>query len=288
MAHYVHVPVKIPASVMGDLKKFGALFDVTGEVAQFGQSMLEQLWQKREGTPFHSDLEATTYVLYGKGFKTFHAARILQLTGCGADVLALSGSLFENLVDLMYIRQAPTRATRYLHYELIEKYDQMGKVLKRKRLPRGMRKNYRLRQAKLKPQVQRLRQRFPEQSCWVKLRRKGDKVNRRMNLRDRAEAVKLGVEYDTQYHILCSYKHTRSAAASGFMLMQGQSVDVIVGPSIKGVYNAAVHSTKYFLGLCGVFQDVCRLGKEAAVKALVKKLDETGHRVLVTHPNLCD
>jgi len=287
MPEYVHAPVEIPASVMDDLTKLGELFDVTREVAQFGQSMIERLGGEREGTGFGSDLETAAYVIFGKGFKTFHSARILCLHGCGADALALCGSLFENLVDLLYIRQDPSRARNYLAFEQVDKYYQAKKVLSRLDLADEKRRAYEGYLRELTPQVEESLGMFPIQSCWWKAAGKGSKAAK-VTLRDRAEGVGFGAEYDTLYYIFCGYKHTVPGAASGFIFQHAAGVDVIVGPNVKGVHGAALHSAMYFLDLCGVFQDVYRLDVEAEVKALIQKLLQAGDRVLRAHPDLCE
>ncbi|MBK5295470.1 MAG: hypothetical protein JJE04_27805 [Acidobacteriia bacterium] len=291
MPEYHNIPVGVPEEVVQNLRKFHELFDVADDVANLGQRILDQLRHERDGTGFHSDLETASYVLFGKGFKTFLASQILCRSGCGADALGLCGSLFENWVDLMYIRQAPVRrAQRYLRYEQIDKYYQALKVLRRKRLPKGTRGQYKGHLSALAPQVKQLLKTFREQSCWVKVtRRQAGRVTRRkMGLRDRAEAVKLGVEYDTQYYMLCGFKHTGAAAAFGFMFEHDQGVDVIVGPNVKGVFDAIVHSTRYFLEICGVYQDIHGLGVEAEVNALKQRLIETSDQVVAAHTDLCE
>jgi hypothetical protein len=275
MPDYVHAPVKIPQSVMDDLNKLAELFDATGEAAHFGHALLERLGHEREGTGFRSDLETAAYVIFGKGFKTFHSVRILCLHGCGADALALCGSLFENLVDLLYIRQDPHRARNYLTFEQVDKYYQAKKVLGRPDLPEEKKETYEGYLHELTPQVQEFLSMFPLQSCWCKPVRKNSKVAK-VNLRDRAEAVGFGVEYATLYYIFCGHKHTVPAAASGFMFQHGEGVDVIVGPNVKGVHAAALHSAIYFLDLCGVFQDVYGLGIETEVEILIQKVREAG------------
>jgi|GEM_PF-1879341 len=287
MSKYVHAPVEIPSCVLDDLAKLGELLDVTREAAQFGQSLLERVGGERERTGFSSDLETIANVIFGKGFKTFHSIRILCLHGCGADALVLCGSLFENLVDLLYIRQDLSRAHNYLAFEQVDKYYQAKKVLSRTDLTEQERNTYEEYLRELRPQVKDSLGMFPTKSCWWKVTNEGSKPAK-LTLRDRADAVGFGKQYDTFYYILCSYKHTSPAAASGFMVQQATGVDVIVGPNVRGVYDAALHSARYFLDLSGVFQDVYGLGAEAEVKALIHKLLQTGDRVLHAHPDICE
>ena len=180
-----------------------------------------------------------------KGLKTFHAARILCVHGCGADALALCASLFENLVDLLYVRQEPEpRASAYIAFEQVDKYYQARKVLRHTDLTEEERKTHEAHLNSLTPQVEKHLGMFPTQSCWWKSSGKSSK-RARVTLRDRAEAVGLDKRYDTLYYIFCSHKHTRASAAAGFMYRHGEGVDVILGPNVKGVYNAAQHSTMF-------------------------------------------
>lgn len=288
MADYVQVPVEIPASVMDDLSKLGELFDATRDAAQLGQSIIERLGREREETGFRSDLETVAYVIFGKGFKTFHAARILCVCGCGTDALTLCASLFENLVDLLYIRRYPEpRARAYLAFEQVDKYYQAKEVLQRSDLTEEERCSWRSRLDWVSPHFEQHRDMFPIQSCWCKSSGDGSKPAK-VTIRDRAEEVGFGKAYNIFYSIFCSYKHTAPSAAAGFMFQHDDGVDAILGPNVKGVYNATMHSARYILDLCGVFQGVYKLGMEAEVKALIKRIEETGAQVLRAQPDLCE
>jgi len=151
----IYVPPLVePASLEKDLKKLGELFAVIGEVDDLARRVLERLHRERHRTGFNSDLETAAYAVFAKGLRTFHATRILCLTGCGVDALTLCGSLFENLVDVLYMRDGPAGAARnYVQFGQVEKYLHARKVLRRQDLPRSRQKFYRKRLAELMPEV---------------------------------------------------------------------------------------------------------------------------------------
>lgn len=279
MPDYVAPPFQIPAALLSDLKKLGAILDLGAEVHQLGLQMIKQANLDRADRPFDSDYSVVAYMIFSKAFMTFQAIRNLCLTGCGPDALALGASLFENLVDLSYIRQAPKlRARRYVQYEQVDKYYQAQKILGQKRLPKGIRRRYRGYLKHLLPQVSKLLKLFPNKRLgWAG-----------KNLRERAKAVKLQLDYDELYHVLCGLKHTLPAGAVGYVFeTESGAVDVLQGPNIKGVFFAAVHSTKFFLRIAALFHLAFRLKSEAQLKSLSKALVETAENVHKSHPELC-
>lgn len=280
MPDYVAPPFQIPAALLSDLEKLGAILDLGAEVHQLGLQMIKKANLARAGKPFDSDYSVVAYMIFSKAFMTFQAVRNLCLTGCGPDALALGASLFENLVDLSYIRQAPKlRARRYVQYEQVDKYFQAHKVLGRKRLPKGVRQRYRKYVKHLLPQVSKLLRLFPKQrSGWAG-----------KNLRERAKAVKLDLDYDELYYVLCGLKHTLPAGAVGYVFeTESGAVDVLQGPSMKGVYFAAFHSTLFFLGIAELFHLAFDLKSEVQLKSMPKALVEAAENVHKSHPELCD
>jgi hypothetical protein len=107
------------------------------------------------------------------------------------------------------------------------------------------------------------------------------------SISERAKEAKLDLNYDTLYAIICAYKHNCPSAASGLILDGGAGVDFVVGPSIKGVYWAAVNAIELFLDLCGIFQDVFNLGLEPDVREYQQDLQAATTTVLASCPALC-
>jgi hypothetical protein len=137
---YVSVAAKIPRGTAAELAKLSDLFTAANDITVLGTELLEGMLGKRAD----SDYTLVTYILFTKAFKTFQAAQLLCLGGYGSDALSLCASLFENVIDLLYIGKAPVRRSlRYMQYEQVAKFLQSERVLKKKRLPRGRRNAYR-------------------------------------------------------------------------------------------------------------------------------------------------
>jgi hypothetical protein len=261
---------------MQELEKLGSLLDISKEAYGLGSAIISQ---HLVGRSTETDLKIVAYLIFTKGFRTFQSAQNLCRCGLGSDAVALCASLFENYVDLRFIEKAPMRRSRrYMQYEQVEKYYQAQKILSRKRLPKGWRKQYQGYECSLKPQVKALLRHFPSKS----------KGWSQKSLSYRARQVKAGLEYDSLYWIFCGYKHTLPMVASGLVLEHEDGVDLVYGASMKGVYHAARHSTEYFLKLCDLFGYVYNLGIKSDVKTIFDKLTKVADNILQTHPNLCE
>lgn len=267
-------PYEIPTAFVEDLTKLGPLLNAGNELGAFVQGIFERHLTIQ---PTDSDFKKVAYLMLGRGFKTFQAVWTLCLNGCGADGLALCGSMFENVVDLAYIARARfKRSPRYVQYEQVDKYYQAQKILARKRLPKGTRERFRGYELKLRPQTQHLLHHYKERSLgWSQ-----------KTLKQRAKAVGLGLEYDQLYWILCLYKHTLPAGAGGFMLTHEEGVDVTYGLNLKGVYQAACFAANYLLKLCTLVDSAYQLGIATGLQTLSTRLGTAAAEVLKAHPGL--
>jgi hypothetical protein len=262
---------------MSDLEnKLGTLLNVGSEGVELGKSVVQD---HLVGKSCDSDYKLVSYLIFSKGFKTFQTVQSLCRIGCGADGLSLCASLFENVVDLAYVARAPVRRPRrYIEYEQVGKLQQLTKVLRRKRLPKGLRKQFEAYRENIGPQAQSLSKYFPNASLgWSQ-----------KSLYQRAEAVKLDLEYCNNYWVFCGHKHTSPVGATGFVFEHEQGLDLIHGPSIKGVYHAAYHSTDYFLKLCLLFGQAHSLPVEDDIVRVAKRLGEAAHSTFVAHPEVCE
>jgi hypothetical protein len=195
--------------------------------------------------PCDSDLKRVAYMIYTKGFKTFQAAQTLCRCGYGSDALSLCAVLFENIVDLLYLGQAPKfRPLRYMQYEQVEKYFQTQKVLKKKRLPRGRRKAYLKYARKLDRETVLLRKYFPNpHKGWSQ-----------KSLFDRAKSVKAEIAYYERYWIYCGHKHTLPMGALAWIVAPASGgITLRWYPDIKGVYHACLDSAELFVQLSTTF-----------------------------------
>ena len=273
---HVPPPFEIPEVLLEELKTLGPLLDLGNETYNFGRSIFEQ---SLRGKSPDSDFKIVAYLIFTKSFRTFQAVQNLCRCGLGSDAISLCGSLFENYINLRYIEKAPVRRSRrYLQYEQVEKYYQARKVLRRKRLPIGLRKEYRNYESKLDRQVCSLLDYFPKKSLgWSQKK-----------LADRATAVKATLEYDTLYWVFCGHKHTLPMVAADSIFKHTGGLDFLYGASIKGVYHACKHSAEYFLKLCDVFGHIYQLGIRSDFSAMYKRLQKVAEDIFQAHPRLCD
>ena len=196
-----------------------------------------------------------------------------------ASSLALCASLFENCVDIHFIRKTKRKwADRYFHYEQVEKYYRALRVLREKRLPRGMRKQYARYKSELQPQVEPYLKHFPRKNSGWSQR----------TLENRAISVGLYWDYLTLYWVFCAHKHTLPMVAGSLLMPTPTGIDLIYAPNVKGVYPALVHSNEYFLSTCAQFDKPFQLGKNQEIVALRAEHDKAAEEVKLRHPEVCD
>jgi hypothetical protein len=92
------------------------------------------------------------------------------------------------------------------------------------------------------------------------------------------------LEYQELYWMFCLHKHTLPAAAGAPAV---GDAELVYGPNIKGIYDAAWYSTLYFLKLCDICQDSLDLELMAQVKTVLQSAVEARNVVLASHPLLC-
>jgi hypothetical protein len=186
--------------------------------------------------------------------------------------------LFENLIDLLFISQAPVRRSRrFCQFETVEKYFQAKKVLSQKRLPKGRRKKYTQYLNDLHPQVNGILKYFKyEYKGWSQ-----------KSLFKRAQAVKAGLAYQELYWVFCAHKHTLPMVASGLVanLSNGYFLQTY-GPDTKGVCDAAEQSTRLFLQICVAIDTEFNLSFSDAITQTITKLQSTVAVLRKAHPDL--
>jgi hypothetical protein len=219
------------------------------------------------------------YILFTKAFKTFQAAQILSLCGYGSDALSLCASLFENVIDLLYIGKAPVRRPRrFLQYEQVAKFQQTEKMLRKKRLPRGRRAVYRSHQRSLAPQTVKLLKYFTRGQGWS-----------RKSLSERAKAlgVKAEADYNEHYWIYCGHKHTLPMAVSGWTVeAAGGKTDLTHGPDAKEVFNGVRESVGRFIQLSLIVDDSCKLSLRPHIDKLSGSFMQAATSVAQKYPEL--
>jgi Family of unknown function (DUF5677) len=272
MTTHVPPPFQIPQTLLTDLTKLGPLLDAATQAHAFGAEIFtNHIYQKTLDT----DFKVVAYILFTKGFKTFQSATNLCRCGCGSDAISLCALLFENYIDLQYITQAPVRrSTRFIQYEGVEKYYHLQKILGKKRLPKGVRKMYRAHERKVAPRVAKLLRHFPNKT----------KGWSQKSIFERANAVRAQLEYHELYWTFCLHKHTVPAVAGA--IASGEA-ELVYGPNIKGVYEAAWYSALCFVKLCDTYQRALSLGLDSRVKSLLASVSAARDLVFAGHPSLC-
>jgi hypothetical protein len=270
-------PFLIPREVFDDVERLGPLLDVGKKAAALVHATISRDLAGQSINSSHFRVAA--YVLLIKGLKTFHAIQVLCRSGCGADALALCGSLFENVVDMAYMAKAPVRRPlRYMQFEQVGKYYQLQKGLRQKRLPKGQRQDLKRHLTAIEPQARKLLKYYPNaQSGWAQ-----------KSIRDRAPTIGLAFEYDNLYWVFCGYKHSLPMAVSGFFVLEEGAPETAAGPNVKGIFHASVHSTDYLMRLFLLFSRTYSVNKENEVGDLARELVEAAAGVYQKYPDLCD
>jgi len=276
MSGNVPPPFTIPREFSEKLLVIGDLLDSGDDAKLLGENIIDELLP----LPCDSDLKRVAYMLFTKGFKTFQAAQNLCRCGYGSDALSLCGVLFENIVDLLYVGQAPKRRPlRYMQYEQVEKYYQAQKVLRKKRLPKGRRLAYRGFEANLDRQTASLRQYFPNPyTGWSQ-----------KSLFQRAKKVGAEIAYYEKYWIYCGHKHTLPMGAVAWIVTpRDGGVSLPWYPDIKSVSHAAYESTELFLDLSTTFVRLLGLSKEPEITELGKRLRRIMNSLAQTNPEILE
>jgi len=272
---HVPAPFQIPVTLMTDLQKLEPLITVCIEIHDLAREIRTK---HLVGKLTDSDHKIVAWFMFAKSFKTFQSIVNLCLSGCGADALSLCAGLFENMVDMLYIGQAPLRRpARYIQFEQVDKFYQIRKILSRKRLPQGWRKRYKDYEATVSPVATKYLKHFKNRNGWSQ-----------KSIADRAQAVGCELEYRELYYILCAIKHTSPAGSVTVVTESVKGPEPIYGPNIKGVYDACLYGGHYFLRICAIFQRVFTLHLESQIKTLDEKLAKSAAKVYEEHREVCD
>ena len=130
----------------------------------------------------------------------------------------------------------------------------------------------------IEPQARKLLRYYPStRSGWAQ-----------KSIRERAKAIGLLFEYNDLYWVFCLYKHSLPMAVPGFFVTGEEGPETAAGPSIKGIFHAAYHSTDYLLKLFLLFTWAYSMNKENEIKNPAKALGEAAAQVYQKHPDLCD
>ena len=267
-------PFALPFDFVNQMQTANDLFEIGDQAQKLGQDIIERM----QVIGIDSEYKFVANFILKKALKTVQSAQILCRCGYSSDSFSLCAVLFENLIDLLYISQAPVRRSRrFCQFETVEKFFQAKRVLSQKRLPKGRRKKYTQYLNDLHPQVKGALKYFNDP-------RKGWSQK---SLFQRAKAVKAGLAYQELYWVFCAHKHTLPMVASG--LTENRSNGYFLqtyGPDTKGVCDAAEQSTRLFLQICLAVEMEFKLSFRDAIVKETSKLQSTVAALRKAHPDL--
>lgn len=267
-------PFTLPFEFVNQMQRANELFETGDQAQKLGQDIIENM----HVNGIDSEYKFVANFIQKKALKTMQSAQILCRCGYGSDSFSLCAVLFENLIDLLYISQAPVRRSRrFCQFETVEKFFQAQRVLSQKRLPKGRRKKYTQYLNNLRPQVNGILKYFKDA-------RKGWSQK---SLFQRAQAVKAGLTYQELYWVFCAHKHTLPMVASGLVanLSNGYLLQTY-GPDTKGVCDAAEQSTLLFLQICRAVDMEFNLSFRNAIVMSTSRLQSTVAALRKAHPDL--
>jgi Family of unknown function (DUF5677) len=275
---YVNVPIRIPHVTAVELSKLDGCVGGLNELKSVADALLDQM--RSQLTNSHYKLVA--YIIFSKGFKTFQAIQLLWRSGYGSDALSLCASLFENIIDVLYIGKAPVRRSmRYMQFEQVEKFYKVQKILKMKRLPRGVRRRYKGYMRSLTPEVAKLPKHFPNFGTgWSQ---------KTLALRAKALGRRAELDYNEKYWVYCGHKHTLPMAVSGWTVgLPDGSVDVSCGPDAKEVFNAVKESAELFSQLCFIINEIFCTSFRTEIQNALGNIGAAAEAVKRSYPELLD
>lgn len=267
-------PFSLPIEFVNQMQRANDLFEVGDEAQKLGQDIVE----KMHSNGIESEYTFVANFLLKKALKTMQSAQILCRCGYGSDSMSLCAVLFENLIDLLFISQAPVRRSRrFCQFETVEKYFQAKKVLSQKRLPKGRRKKY----------LKYLKDLYPQVKGALKYFKDEYKGWSQKSLFKRAQAVKAGLVYQELYWIFCAHKHTLPMVASGLVanLSSGYVLQTY-GPDTKSVCDATEQSTMLFLQICLAVEMEFKLSFRDAITQVMARLESTVVALRKAQPDL--
>ena len=209
---------------------------------------------------------------FAKGRKTYQSIKLLCLDKLAEDASVLTRSLFEMVVDLVYVGQEPSRRVLYCEYEIIQK------VKLHRKLEEGKKKNdpwcikilASKGQAQLEAELkeyERVKGNYPNKDRWSGESRK-----------DIAEKIGMGWQYNYVYFILSALAHTSPTAVDSYLRFNTSGTLEYRNSEpgdVERVWNTA---SIYFLIIINCLNDAFRL----CLDDKIKKIDDLIQREFPT------
>ncbi len=206
-----------------------------------------------------------------KATKTLNAITILCKAGYGEDAVILARSLFDMLVDILYITRfkLDTMADRYELYDDVWR----AKALNAEGKSRNLKKLIRERMKNLQPGDE-----TPEQlntkavKAMKRFKYRSDTWRpRKLTLYDMAVKVKLGSLYQTMFKLHSQVVHTAPRIINNYAVIKNGHLNYTYQPSHKHISDALISSFTLTLGILKVFNELTHTISQESLDSIEMK-----------------
>ncbi len=211
---------------------------------------------------------------FGKGYKTYAAILLLCRHGYGQDALVLARTLFELIVNTLYIFSDSTdgRIDRYLDYQWIIRKKAISYYLQDEQKTKMLTDKFK-EKGKTEDTIERIQQRAKEVQ-----KQYGYKKNTwaEFNLSVMSRDVSLEHIYKTLYKVQNDLVHSTAGGIDDYLSFESEKneVTVKIASDYKWVEQSLFANFHMFSLLTGQFSLYFSLGKEAELQELPKELEK--------------
>lgn len=247
--------------VKNDIKsKYKALLSFNQELRNLADKMLDKS-QKMVGPR-----DMFTAFAIGKGYKTHGAVLLLGKQGYGEDASILARSLFDLLINLLYIQadQTDGRAYRYFQYDWILRKKMLNYVLKKpdimemieERVDNPKPDDTTLKEVEEQAKLAQQKNNYTEKG-W------SDK-----SLHDMAEEVGRSNAYKTIYRLQCQLDHNATRSVNEYAKHVRDGIVFEVGQSENWVEESLVIAFDFYYSILVASNSHFKAGFEAEILSL--------------------
>ncbi len=247
--------------VNNDIKsKYKALLSFNQELRNLADKMLD----KSQKTVGPRDMFSAFAI--GKGYKTHGAILLLSKQGYGEDASILARSVFDLLINLLYIQadQTDGRAYRYFQYDWILRKKMFTHALSK---PEIMNK---VQERTNNPQPNDTTLQEVEEQA--KITQQKNNYNKRgwsdKSLRDMAQEVGRIDAYNTVYRLQCQLDHNATRSVNEYAKQSKDGIVFEVGQSENWVEESLVIAFDFYYSILVAFNSHFRAGFDAELSDL--------------------
>jgi len=237
--------------------KYKALLSFNQELRSLADKMLDRE-QKIVGPR-----DMFTAFAIGKGYKTHGAILLLGRQGYGEDASILARSLFDLLINLLYIQADETdgRAYRYFQYDWILRKKMLSYALQKP----DIMKRIESREKNPKPDDTTLKE-VEEQA---KLAQQKHNYNKKgwsdKSLHDMAKEVGRSNAYKTVYRLQCQLDHNATRSVNEYAKNKQEGIVFEIGQSENWVEESLVVTFDFFYSIIVAFNSHFKVGLETEI-----------------------